>query len=420
MLDRIEFLLNRLRERLWVKPLFVCILSIGAAFLARLADDTGLGDLVPEISRDSIETLLEIISSSMLVIATFAVASMVTAYSSASNTATPRTFSLVISDDVSQNALSTFVGAFIYSIVALIALLNGYYDKAGRFALFALTLVVFAAVIFTFVRWVDRIARLGRLGASIDKVEDAATRAMERRKRQPCLGGRSRGSLDVSDWTPVCGPSIGYVQRISMSDLQACAEDMQLKVAVAALPGTFLFPRRPLAWCQPDGNQENELDTSAIAKAFLVGDDRVFDEDPRFGLVVLAEIASRALSPAVNDPGTAIDIIGTFVRLLENWGTPLAEDEEVETRFDRVFVPELDVEDLFDDSFGPVARDGAGLVEVALRIQKALASLTLSREDNLGEAARIHSRRALSLAEKALSLEHDVKAVRKLAAFSGQ
>src|SRR5690606_26331503 len=106
MLDRIEFLLNRLRERLWVKPLFVCILSIGAAFLARLADDTGLGDLVPEISRDSIETLLEIISSSMLVIATFAVASMVTAYSSASNTATPRTFSLVISDDVSQNALS--------------------------------------------------------------------------------------------------------------------------------------------------------------------------------------------------------------------------------------------------------------------------------------------------------------------------
>jgi uncharacterized membrane protein len=97
----------------------------------------------------------------MLVIAVFAVGSMLSAYQSASNVATPRSFSLVVADDVSQNALSTFIGAFIFSIVAQVALMNEYYGNAGRFALFIITVCVFAIVIFNFIRWVDRIARDG-------------------------------------------------------------------------------------------------------------------------------------------------------------------------------------------------------------------------------------------------------------------
>jgi uncharacterized membrane protein len=89
-------------------------------------------------------------AASLLVIATFAVASMVSSYASAGSTATPRAFSLVIADDVSQNGFSTFIGAFIFSIVALVASKNDFYEKPGRFALFALTIAVFAAVIVTF------------------------------------------------------------------------------------------------------------------------------------------------------------------------------------------------------------------------------------------------------------------------------
>ena len=114
--DRLRFLLNRINERLWVRPLAMCVLSTAAVFLAKTADNTGIGQLVPAITPDSIETLLTIISTSMLVISTFAVASMVSAYASASSTATPRSFSLVIADDVSQNALSTFIGTFIFSV----------------------------------------------------------------------------------------------------------------------------------------------------------------------------------------------------------------------------------------------------------------------------------------------------------------
>ena len=146
----------RLRERLWVKPLVMSVLSAVTVFFVKMLDIEQAAQFVPRVTEESVTTLLTILSGSMLMIGTFAVGSMVAAYASASNNATPRSFSLVIADDVSQNALSTFIGAFIYSVVALIALENGYYDIVGRFALFVLTLLVLTMVIVTFVRWVDR------------------------------------------------------------------------------------------------------------------------------------------------------------------------------------------------------------------------------------------------------------------------
>ncbi|MEQ8165959.1 MAG: DUF2254 family protein, partial [Alphaproteobacteria bacterium] len=184
MSNRLGFWLNRLGERLWVRPLVFCVLSVGGAFLAKIADRLDLDDVVPDISPDSIEALLSIVASSMLVIATFAVASMVSAYASAGSAGTPRSFPLIVSDDVSKNALSVFIGAFIFSIVALVALKNSYYQNAGHFALFALTLGVFAWVVLTFVRWVDKIARLGRLGTTVDKVEGATSAALQSRDRK--------------------------------------------------------------------------------------------------------------------------------------------------------------------------------------------------------------------------------------------
>ena len=415
--DRLRFFLNRLNERLWVRPLLMCVLSTAAVFLAKTVGTLGLGLLVPEITQDSIEALLTIISGSMLVIATFAVASMVAAYASASNTATPRSFCLVIADDVSQNALSSFIGAFIFSIVALIALKNDYYDKAGRFVLFTLTIITLALVIVTFVRWVDNIARLGRLGGTIKKVEAATTAALQRRRRTPTLLGVPVGQRQ-NGGKAVYGGRIGYVQHINVSSLQAYAERSQLRITLAALPGTFSAPGRALAHVTADSGVFSDIDTSQLAKAFLIGGERQFDEDPRFGLIVLSQIASRALSPAVNDPGTAIDIIGTFVRLFALWIEPVEEGDSRISIYDRVEVPEISVQDMFDDAFTAIARDGAGCIEVIERLQKALDALASIGDSEMRNAAMHHGRLALARAENALDLPEDLERVRKLARFA--
>ncbi|WP_218915596.1 DUF2254 domain-containing protein [Desulfomicrobium baculatum] len=418
MWDRLSFVVRHFRERLWVKPLIVCVLSIGAVFLANLVDMAELGRLLPKITQESIETLLKIMASSMLMMATFAVASMVAAYASASSAATPRSFPLMIADDVSQNALSVFVGAFIYSVVALVALMNGFYvGRGSQFILFSLTIVVFVIIIITFIRWVDNIARLGRLGHTITKVEQAAAKAIRKRHSAPRLGGVA--AFSPPDGSRAVFGAIGYVQHVDTAALQKRAEASRLRIVVAALPGTFCAPNRPIAWVMREepGNVSDE-DAEATAAAFVIGDSRVFEQDPRFGLLVLSEIASRALSPAVNDPGTAICVTGTFVRLFVMWNERGEADDDSTVLFDRVAVPELSMADMFDDAFTGIARDGAGNVEVVVRLLKALDSLAVVGDAAMRDNALRHARLAVVRAENAMQIPDDLRVIREVARFA--
>lgn len=412
--SRLRFYLNRVRERLWVKPLAISILSVLAVFVASLADSLALpGFSIPSISFESLKALLSIIAASMLVMAVFAVGAMLSAYASASDAATPRTFSLVIADDVSQNALSTFIGAFIFSIVGLIALLNDFYEARGRFLLFLFTAIVFVIVILSFVRWIDRIARLGRLGTTIDKVEKVAAAALRRFAEFPTLGAGK--AVEPDQGIPVYSKVVGYVQRIDVATLQAIAERLNCRVIVAVLPGSFSTPVDPLAYIAGMDLSEDEPARNEIVQAFRIGGERTFDEDPRFGLVVLSEIASRALSPAVNDPGTAIDIIGTQVRLFVLWAETRFEAATGSVEFDRVTIPEISLEEMFDDAFNAIARDGAATLEVGMQLQKAFQCLAQLGHNEMREAAITHAKYALRHAEMGLKLTEDVEALRTVA-----
>jgi len=417
MVSRLRFLRNRISERLWVKPLLMCLLSIAASFIARVADHIDISLLVPDITSQSVNTLLSVMASSMLVIATFSVASMVSAYASASSTATPRSFYLVIADDASQNALSVFIGAFIFSIVALIAVENSYYDKSGRFTLFVLTLAIFAIVITTFARWVDRVARLGRLETTIAKVETATAVALRQRRCAPNLGGVPVVSRQDTVKS-IYGTSVGYVQRVDVTALQKFAERSRVHIEVAALPGTFISPGRTLAHVVTEPGSPTGIEIDRIAQAFVIGNKRTFDEDPRFGLITLSEIASRALSPGINDPGTAIEVIGTLVRLFTHWSEPVEEHDLQAGECDRIAVPEISLQDMFEDAFRPIARDGAGTIEVVVRLQKAFESLATIEDATMRDVAMQNARWALQRAENTLKFPNDLEVARECVEFA--
>ncbi len=396
------YFINRLREKLWLKPLIFCLLSIGAALLARLADNSNLEEYVPLIKTHSLEDLLGTISSTMLVISIFAVSSMISAYSAASSTATPRSFTLIVADDVSQNALSVFIGSFIFSIVASVALQNGYYGTSARFILFVLTLGIFVLVIITFLRWVQRISRLGRMGTTIEKIEDATKKAIVARVAAPFLGGiqiKRREEKGIA----VFSDAIGYVQIVHVGQLQKQAEHSDIVIQVNCVPGAFVTPDKPLVFIY--GISESE-DRDKIRKAFIIDKKRLFDEDPRFGLIALTEVASRALSPGINDPGTAIAIIGTHVRLLSLWFGTAYEKKDLKI-CDRVEVPGISVRDVFDDTFRPIARDGAANLEVMIRLQKALKMLYTIENSEVKNSVTYHAKEAMARAEIEMKLPND-------------
>ncbi|GAB2657813.1 DUF2254 domain-containing protein [Arenimonas aestuarii] len=415
LLSRLRALLLDLRQRLWAKPLAACLLSVLGVGLAWVLDSEWLMRNPPEVSADSIESLLSIMASSMLVIAIFAAGAMVSAYASASNHSSPRSFPLVLADDTSQNAYSIFVGAFIFGVVGLVALENSSFETVGRFVLFIETAVVFALVILTFVRWVDRIARLGRQGNTNQRAEEAVTGAIRSYRRSPLRGGVPATGLPPGS-LPVEADDVGFVCAIDMACLQECAKQNQLVVEVTALPGAFMVPGRALVRVDGARTGVTEKVAGTLRSAFRISQTREFDGDPRFGMVVLSEIAGRALSPAVNDPGTAIDVTGRLVRIFVEWVRTVPEAGSPE--YPLVQVPEISLSDLVEDAFTAIARDGAGTIEVGTRLMKTLNTLASLGNEELATAARAQARLALAHAELHMELPAQVVRLRALASFA--
>jgi uncharacterized membrane protein len=313
---------------------------------------------------------------------------------------------------VSQNALSAFIGAFIFSIVALVALLNGLYDAAGRFVLFVVTLVVFTLVIATFVRWVDRIARLGRMEATIEKAEYATVAAMIRQRDLPRFGALAP-TVREADAEPVYTERIGYVQQLDLESMQAIAEKEQCVVELLATPGSFTTPRRAIAYVRQARAAPANI-AKEVEACFLIGKKRTFDDDPAFGLAVLSEIASRALSPGINDPGTAINVIGAFVRSFCTWLDPRAE-RRGEPFFDRVQAPDLSLEALYDEAFSALMRDGGRTVEVVVRLLEAFRSLLPLCDEQAARVTRQYAALAVQRAEAEMTSSRDLGKVHAVA-----
>ena len=413
MRQNIIYYLTRLSENLWFKPLIFCLLSIMGALLAHSADGTFITDIAPEIKNDSLNDLLKTLSSTMLVIAIFAVGSMISAFAAASSTATPRSFKLIVADDVSQNALSIYIGAFIFSIVASVAFKNGYYGKAGLFVLFLLTMAVFLLVIITFIRWVERISKLGRLGHTIQMIEDVTIKTFERRIKTPLMGGSPIIERE-NKGIPIYSDEIGYIQHLNMERLQEVAESLKVIITLNCMPGTFISPDRIIAYVV-SGDEEIAVDEKKkLSKAFNIDTTRSYYADPRFGLIALSEIASRALSPGINDPGTAISIINSYVRLFHLWFVKDNVSTSPKVRYTRIEVPEIATVDIFNDSFRPIARDGAGNIEVMIRMQKAFTSIHSFIPVEMKNIVLRNSQEAYERAEKTLVYSGDLERLRSV------
>jgi uncharacterized membrane protein len=142
---------------------------------------------------------------------------------------------------------------------------------------------------------------------------------------------------------------------------------------------------------------------------------RTQDQDVRFNVTLLGETADRALSPGINDSGTAIVVMDLLVSFFDHWCATRREAVAAEVHSPRVRVPLLRADQLVGDAFAPIARDGAGQVEVGIRLQKALAVLTRLGDAEIAAAATSLSRTALVFSNEALVVGEHRSAVAAVA-----
>lgn len=400
-------------RKVWVRVVSFALLAVLTAVVAQI-----IAPLIPSawtirIGAEAVDQVLNILASTMLAVTTFSLAIAVSAFAAAARNATPRATALLQEDATAQNVLATFLGAFLFSLVGIIALQAGYYTNAGRLVLFVTTAAVIAAVVLALLRWISHLMTFGRMGDTLDRVEAAAIMSLDHRLASPFLGGRPLRAEVPGSCVPLLSRKTGYVQHVDVGQVNTCAEGLQIKVWLSALPGTFVHEASPLLHLESDIHDKAAL--KQMQSAFSIGRERNFEQDPRFGPIVISEIASRALSPAVNDPGTAISVVGRLVRILARW----KETSEASIDYQSVFVPPIDPADLIEDAFRPIIRDGEGNVEVQIRVQKALHALASIAPDIFAAPAGDMAAYARSRARSAMT-QSDYQLLEQLPALPSE
>jgi len=407
------WIIRQYLRKIWMRVLSFALLAVLALALAPVLSTFLPTHFGASLGSVSVDQILTILATSMLAVTTFSLSIAVNAFAAAAANATPRATAILQQDPTTQNVLSTFLGAFLFSLIGLIGLRTDFYDRSGQVFLFLTTLVVVALVVIALLRWIGHITNFGRMHDILWRVEQAATTSFNQQLANPYLRARPlTGQIPADTW-PVAPSRTGYIQHIDINALNECADKFGGEIYVDAPPGSFVHPAARLV--RFHGTELNEGQKDLLREAFTMGNKRSFDQDPRFALIVLSEIASRALSPAVNDPGTAISVIGHLVRVLSRW--PEREDPQID--YPRVHVPPVHPSDMIVDAFRPIARDGAAFIEVQIRLQKALDSLNRIAPSAFGQPVAELSDYAIERSRAAGINNSELKTLEEMRVASG-
>ncbi len=396
-------------RRLWVRVVSMGLLAFVAVGISQMVEIYVPQKLAQSLDGAAADRLLQLIANAMLSVTIFSITVMVSVYQASSTQWTPRIHRLIMQDRTTQNTMAVFIGAYVYALLAIILRELEVYGDDRAFVLFCMTVLVIVVIVVYLIRWVLHLQGFGQLMDTTRQVEDVTRTRFRERLETPCLGARPltgappEGTRSIGAWAS------GYVQQIYPEALNAAASAQGVELFFTRNIGSFVLLNAPLLEVSGEARDWDALE-SALRDGIVLGDVRTFEQDPRFGLVVMGEIGSKALSAGINDPGTAIDVITRIGRILSDYKDETQGAPEV--LLGHLHVAPLDPDDLLRDGFGAMSRDGAATLEVQQRLQQVLSGLMRHPDAGLGAAARKIAARELSRALETMPFGPDRDALR--------
>lgn len=233
---KIKIWIRNPSNTLWLTPTFGAIIGFLISFLAYFLDRQFAHADLPAVNGNLIQSLLTVISSSMLAVSTFSLSTMVAAYSSASNGVTPRTTKLVMGDDNSRVAIASFIAAFVFSLIAQVTLGLNILGNTGRFVLLTSTVLMLIYVVFSLIRWIGALSQLGRLGNTMDKLNKVASDSLSYWRLHPTMQAHASESM-WEDGISVYAKKCQYVTHIDQEALQLWANKHHAQIQLCAVRG---------------------------------------------------------------------------------------------------------------------------------------------------------------------------------------
>lgn len=326
------------------------------------------------------QLVLTTIAGSMMTVLSLTYSVLLMALTLASMQFSPRILFSFLRDSTSQTTLGLFVGTFLYCLL-LLRMVHGapepFIPQLGMVVALGLALVSLGWLLY----FIQHIARGIQANHLIARIAGETQQVIFQVFPEADAAGNSPAQqrLPLPEQAAVIlARTSGYVQLIDEESLLQVAAEFRRTLFLHKGPGEFATAGTPLLSVVP-GEGVPEALTAACLAAYDLGEIRTMQQDVEYGIRQIVDIALKAISPAVNDPSTAvtcIDHLGVLLVAMAGRREPLQEIRRGEelllqhrrTTFRRVF----------DLAFNQIRQYGRTDMAVVLRLLRAFEALALA------------------------------------------
>jgi uncharacterized membrane protein len=291
----------------------------------------------------------------------------------------PRLVGWLVGSSSMNHTLGAFTAAFLYSLAALAWVDRGGSGKVPLLTVAVAILLLLVSVVH-FVMLVDRLAML-QIARVLAYVGDQGRAVIETAYRILDPGElpdgerapEAQGLPAGGQWVVYRGPPV-VVQAVDVRRIVALAARDDAVIAIAAAVGDTLIDGMPLLRVH---GAARSLREDRLRDCFRLGGERTFEQDPKYAIRLLVDIAIRALSPAVNDPTTAVQALDQLEDLLVRLGRcRLSAGSASDARGGlRLVYPVPPWEDFVLLAFDEIRFYGASSIQVTRRMRALLRNL---------------------------------------------
>jgi len=302
------------RNSLWILPaLSIPLALITVAILTRYERAVGSQvNMSPETGR----AIMGMVAASTFTLVVLVSSAVLVAVQLASAQLTPRIIALVYRNPYRKVAFALFVFTFTFSVGVLVRI----EDSVPRVAAY-LAAYGFLLCLALFIFFIDNIGKTLRPSSAVRNL-GLAGRAVIATVYPSPLKQDSQPPEPVkiiAHKQPriVRNTVDGAVLSFNLKGLVSLAERSKALIELVPAVGDFIATGDPLFRIQDGG--EN-LKDSTLRQLVAVGQERTLEQDPTFAFRIIVDIASKALSPAINDPTSAVLAIDQIHHLLRDVG----------------------------------------------------------------------------------------------------
>jgi uncharacterized membrane protein len=375
-----------------IRPLLIVLgLGTAGAVLSALEERfPQVRRFVPEVLFPSqadpqvAQAILTSIATSTMTVVSIVFAILLMTLTLASTQFSPRILISFVRDRVTQWTLGIFLGTFSYCIAALPAarsLPAPFTPVVTVVGAMALAPICVGWLIY----FIHHISNAISVNHIVDRIRRETELVIDELMPFPRRLTHSDDAFGASLEDPkhvVLSRQSGYIRFVDIKVLSSLAKSYGVCLRLERRVGHFI-PAGCALLRTTRGDRISEERELQLLAAIEIGSTRTMQQDIEFGIVQIVDIALRAISPAVNDPTTAISSIDQLSSILIRW-TSRAEPRRY--HYDpphvlRVIVPWIDFDGLLDLAFEQIRHYSVSDAAVSLRLVRALGDISSTTSD---------------------------------------